>query len=215
MSIARDKAGVCRGSRESWIRRTGSPVRSNWRREMSVTKTVVTAIACCASVFATTVAQADINVPGLACQAPFLDQAFPMRWHEHYILNPRGNQTTWVVCPLSFESSGVPQNFAVYVSGVKQPGTTSFHRCYVNFIDIANQDIPGVVDNPGQNFVATYLLPNSDQAGQRWVSAQGFTIGGVTGDVGSACGPACWTISVNCELPGGFALQMVSLIGTN
>ncbi|MCG6984525.1 MAG: hypothetical protein LJE61_04865 [Thiocapsa sp.] len=179
-----------------------------------ITNVVLGAVACCTAMVSTPAAQADVNVPALECVAPFLNQAFPMRWHEHYLLNPLGNQATWVVCPLSFEHTALPQRFAVAVFGVKQPGTTQFHRCVVNFIDLFNEDIPGVSDNPAQNLIASGLMANPNQPGQRWVSVINATIPGVTNAIGGGCGPACWTISVNCLLPPGFAVQMISLIGT-
>ena len=182
---------------------------------MYMTKSLLAAAVFGTALFSTTAATADVNVPGLACQAPFLDQAFPMRWHEHYVLNPIGNQKTWVVCPLSFESTAIPQNFAVAVFGMKQPGTQEFPRCFVNFIDLTNQHLPGVVDNPGQKHLAQALMSNTDPQGQRWISFINANVQGVTSAVASNCGPACWTISVNCELPPGYAVQMVSLIGTN
>jgi hypothetical protein len=92
---------------------------------------------------------ADVNVSGLACQAPTLADAEGLRWHEHYIMNPGGDQARWVVCPLPFETLFYPETFGIWVSGVKTPGVTAFPACAFNAVSLYNEDIPGFVDRPG------------------------------------------------------------------
>jgi hypothetical protein len=161
-------------------------------------------------------ALADLNVPGLACQAPYLDQAFPMRWHEHYIYNPEANQTTWVVCPVAFETLILTDPFRVGVFGVKTQGASGFPVCYMNVVSLSNQHLTGVMDNPGQRYIYTQQLTNFAPPGmpQAWVAFRIINqqdIRDIMDQGGGGGGPANWTITVNCRLPPGHAIGMISL----
>lgn len=116
------------------------------------------------------VALADLNVPGLACQAPYLDQAFPMRWHEHYLYNPEANEGTWVVCPVAFETTELPNPFIVSVFGVFTQGARGFPVCYMNVVSLRNQHLNGVLENPGQRHIYTEQLTNRTPFGQQWAA---------------------------------------------
>jgi hypothetical protein len=151
---------------------------------------------------------ADVNVPGLSCQAPTLADAEGLRWHEHYIMNPGGDQARWVVCPLPVETLFYPGAFGIWVSGVKTPNVTAFPACAFNAVGLQNEDIPGFVDRPGARRKAIAGMQEISFNTQNWA----FGFGTTRGDLQVAVGDILenQTFSVNCLLPPGYALQMVS-----
>lgn len=154
---------------------------------------------------------ADLNVPGLACQAPYLDQAFPMRWHEHYIYNPESNRGTWVVCPVAFETAELPNPFWVSVFGVFTQGARGFPVCYMNVVSLRNQHLNGILENPGQKHIYTIQLTNETPSGQQWAAHGQVNFNSVVSGLNNGGDPPYWTITVNCMMPPGHAIGMVSL----
>jgi len=154
---------------------------------------------------------ADVNVSGLACQAPFLDQAQRLRWHEHYLLNPINSQPTWVVCPIPHETDILGATFGVWASGVKMAGVTAFPICVFNVVSLFNENIPGVVDRPGRNWKFVAAMPELASSTQLWGFQIITTRAAVVAAVGDGTNIGNYTFSVNCLLPPGYALQMVSL----
>lgn len=124
-----------------------------------------------ASFTVVTPAVADYNIGALACQAPYLDQAEFLRWHEHYVINPVGSQTTWVVCPIAYDSIKLPQQFQVGAFGNSTvPGTNAL--CYANVIDLRNQHIPtfDFLNNPGQNMTFQRIMSTQNPSNTLWSS---------------------------------------------
>lgn len=72
----------------------------------------------------------DINTAPTACVAPFLNQAFPMRWHENYLMNPLSGTRTWVICPLIHDNDEVDFDplFNVAITGGITPGANTGDR---------------------------------------------------------------------------------------
>ncbi len=161
--------------------------------------------------FPGTPVRADVNVSGLSCQAPFLNQAQRLRWHEHYLLNPIDSQPTWVVCAIPHETDILPQTFGVWASGVKMGGVTTFPTCVFNVVSLFNENIPGVVDRPGRNWKFVAGMPELASSTQLWGFRIVTTRQAVINAVGDNTAIANYTFSVNCLLPPGYALQMVSL----
>jgi hypothetical protein len=153
---------------------------------------------------------ADVNVPGLSCQAPNLTEAEGLRWHEQYVINPGGDQARWVVCPLPVETLLYPEVFGFWVSGVKAPGTSEFPICAFNAVGVNNEDIPGFIDRPGVSRKTVQPMEEVSDVGLNW----GFYFVTSRGFLESAVGDRLefQTYSVNCRLPPGYALQMVSLL---
>lgn len=159
------------------------------------------------------VATADLNVPALACQAPFLYQAEPMRWHEHYLMNPPGNQGTWVVCPLPIETLNMNNTFTIGAFGNFISGQSNESPyCYLNIIDITNQHLQGFLENPGQMKIYQRLLSTQNPINTLWRVVSTVTVQEVVNRIGQSCtNPAdCWGVSLNCYLPTGHGLNMVS-----
>jgi hypothetical protein len=187
---------------------------------------VAAAIVCAANLVAVAPATADINIGALACQPPFLDQAAQLRWHEHYLINPleAGSVATWVVCPIAFDSNDlIPNSIRIGAFGNTTPGGNPLTLCYANVVDIRNQNIPtfGFLVNPGQDMRVTKRMQSQTPAGTLWSAWADFTVANIVANMdsppptpvadGGVQGPAFWTITVNCELKPGQALNMVSL----
>ena len=167
-------------------------------------------------------AVADINIGALACQAPYLDQAEGLRWHEHYVINPTNGVTTWVVCPIAFETQQLPNQFQVGAFGNSTiPGTNAL--CYANIVDLRNQHIPtfNFLNNPGQDMTGQWLMSTKNPSNTLWSSWVTLTQAAVNGshmpppqtpvDPTQSQGPAYWSMTINCQLKPGQALNMVSL----
>jgi hypothetical protein len=167
-------------------------------------------------------AVADINIGALACQAPYLDQAEGLRWHEHYVINPTNGVTTWVVCPIAFETQQLPNQFQVGAFGNSTvPGTNAL--CYANIVDLRNQHIPtfSFLNNPGQDMTGQWLMSTKNPSNTLWSSWVTLTQAVVNGshmpppqtpvDPTQSQGPAYWSMTINCQLKPGQALNMVSL----
>jgi hypothetical protein len=171
---------------------------------------------------------ADVNIGALACQPPYLAQAQNLRWHEHYVVNPLNAPmggspvTTWVVCPIAFDSNDLPQQFQIGAFGnATVPGTNAL--CYANVVDLRNQHIPdgNFLNNPGQNMTFQRIMATKNPANTLWSAWLTVTQDQIKAammdppptpvDPTGSEGPPFWTITVNCELKPGQALNMVSL----
>ena len=180
------------------------------------------AVVIATNLTAVTPALADINIGALACQAPYLDQAEGLRWHEHYVINPTNGVTTWVVCPIAFETQQLPNQFQVGAFGNSTvPGTNAL--CYANIVDLRNQHIPtfNFLNNPGQDMTGQWLMSTKNPANTLWSSWVTLTQAAVNVshmpppqtpvDPTQTQGPAYWSMTINCQLKPGQALNMVSL----
>jgi hypothetical protein len=189
-------------------------------------------IACGTGFLAALPAGADVQIGALACQPPYLAQAQNLRWHEHYLINPTTApmggvpQATWVVCPIAFESNDLPANEVFQVGAFgnfTQSGPGSLTNCVANVVDLRNQNIPegGFLVNPGQNMIFTKQMSSQTPIGTLWSAWATITFAEIKNRMMSppstpvnpagAEDPAFWTITVNCELKPGQALNMVSL----
>lgn len=180
------------------------------------------------------VAVADVQIGALACQAPYLHQAARLRWHEHYLLNPPTSETTWVVCPIAFDSEFIPTDneggVRVGAFGVLAPsriGVTPV--CYANVVDLRNQHVPesNFSPNPGMKLIASFRMQSQTGLGglTLWSSWTDITRAKVLAQMddppptpvdpsGSSIGWAFWTVTINCELQPGHGVNVVSLYPT-
>jgi hypothetical protein len=188
------------------------------------------------NIFGVNTASADINVGALACQPPYLAQAGIIRWHEHYLVNPKGSFNTWVVCPIAFSTNDLPGPvYNIGAFGNVKPPKTDFNICYANVVDLRNQNIPLAVpadasnpgspelpflNNPGQNMTYVRQMVNNNDVGTLWYSYTTLATADIAAamspppnipGLGAGVNPAWWTFTVNCYLPAGYALNMVSL----
>jgi hypothetical protein len=156
-------------------------------------------------------AVADLNVPALTCQAPFLSQAGPMRWHESYVWNPAGNVGTWLVCPMPIETANLAVSFWVGAWGNFQIGVTNESPfCMLQITDIENQHIAQYLPNPGQKKIYSEMLDTRNPVNTIWSAATQFQTAEVTQELGSR-GPEYWSVSLACYIPSGHGLNVTSV----
>lgn len=192
---------------------------------------ISTGIACVTGFVGVMPAAADVNIGALACQPPYLSQAQNLRWHEHYLINPTTTpmggvaQATWVVCPIAFEHNDLPADgvFQVGAFGNTQPGASPLTNCIANVVDLRNQNISdgGFLVNPGQDMIFSKQMESKNPSNTLWSSWATITFAEVDRgmmsppstpiNLAGGRGPAFWTITINCELKPGQALNMVSL----
>jgi hypothetical protein len=180
-----------------------------------------------ANILSVSPATADVQIGALACQPPYLAQAGNLRWHEHYLINPKDSMTTWVVCPIAFDGATIPFQFQIGAFG----NTTNFGsqpNCIANVIDLRNQHIPtnNFLDNPGQKMIAQFRMATKNPANTLWSAWATITQDMVRAQMDSPpptpvnpgadeSWPDMWTITVHCQLKPGDALNVVSLWPTN
>lgn len=157
----------------------------------------------------------DITVAPAACVTPFLDQAFPMRWTEHYLMNPPDGIRTWVVCPLTYDNDVVTfsPEVDVRVTGAIAPGATlaDVPVCYFTVSNRTNLSQPPYIDGPAQIYQTGLGTSTNDPAAQLW-QATVFNIprGAIAGATQSS-DVNDWSASVFCRLPPGYSLTNVFL----
>lgn len=176
-----------------------------------VSTLVATAIVAIGLVSHTGVARADTQVPALACQAPYLDQAFRLRWHEHYLHSEAGNPTTWVVCPITLETDNIGANFEVWVTGIRESTASGFPLCFVNVVSLWNENAP-FYQNQARNYKAIYQLQELNTGRPAlWVHSVRLSRAQVEADVGDGRDVNWYTFSINCRLPPQISMQMISV----
>lgn len=175
---------------------------------------------------------ADINVGALSCQ-PTYNTEPGLLWHQHYVINPpTAAAERWVVCNIPFEADVLPEHFFIGAFGLNDEGHSNVTSlCYANVVDIRNQNVPTkfgptvFLDNPGQDMSYTKIMQTKtkvDYLWSSWVSmSKSAVISGMMSppptpiNQAGAEGSAFWTITINCKLKPGQALNMVSLWPTN
>jgi hypothetical protein len=147
------------------------------------------------------------------CRATFLNQAFPMRWHEHFLMNPASNQPTYVICPMTFDPDVVTFNnggtFTVYVSGgIMSGASTDLPTC--NFYAHSRFNLrQGIyIDRPPQATYGEGLAVTT--SGAFWSAQTNVTRTDVATalDTGSQYN---WAVSAVCLLPPGYSLSYIGL----
>jgi len=147
----------------------------------------------------------DLNVAASNCSAPFLDQAFPMRWHQNYLMNPSSNGATYVICPLSFDNDILPPLFDIGVIGSWMSGASSTApSCF--FTANAAFNTTQSPFRSGNNAIYKKFMPlaflDSDDV---WVAEAVIS----AADIAAAIGPSpnFWVASVFCNLSQGFSIS--------
>ncbi len=175
--------------------------------------TATTALA--GAVFLPTQAEADAwySIHPADCQAPFLSQAGPMRWHEHYLFNPKDNGVTYVVCPVTIDAfpADFSPGFSTYVFAAGAVGTgasTDVPQCFLAAAGRNNLAMDSFVDVPGgaQTFVAPLVTTPQPP---RW-SAAAF----VNNDAirtATASDRFDRNHAIFCRLPPGYGISLLGL----
>lgn len=153
----------------------------------------------------------DINVAPSACQAPFLDQARPMRWHEWYIMNPVDNTTTWVICPLTFDEDVVNwpagNTSSVNIHGASQTGASGSPLCFLAAADRENLDLDPYVAVPGgaRNYLQNL---STNVSPPRWTASGSVSHDAIRSSLNSNSAQN-WGMTVLCRLPAGFGISNI------
>jgi len=154
------------------------------------------------------------NAPPSSCVAPFLDQAFRMRWHEAYLMNPSDSTSTWVICPIETTPNDLTgSNYYVSVQGAKITGaSTDSPQCFLAITDRQNLSQPPYLDVlGGSRRYATAL--NTNLSGTLWTSYPFNTIttSQVASDIGGSTSPYSQAVTVFCSLPPGYSISQIQL----
>lgn len=157
----------------------------------------------------------DINTAPAACVAPFLNQAFPMRWHENFLMNPLSGTRTWVICPLTYDNDVVDfdPNFSVAITGGITPGANTGDRpvCYMTVNDRRNLFQPPYIFGQQRRYVGGLnTLINSPVSGA-WQANGSVTIAALSSSIGIG-NRNDWSASVFCRLPPGYSVSQIRSI---
>ena len=154
----------------------------------------------------------DVNIHPSSCQAPYLDQAFPMRWHENYLMNPTSGVDTWVICPITFDNddwtAGQSLDLKI-VGGVMSGASGSNPSCYFSVHDARNLNQPPFVSGPATTF--TTAFSGITKSGSLWETA---TLTIPYDWIASALGTSKndWGASIFCLLPVGHGISQMQLV---
>jgi hypothetical protein len=178
-----------------------------------------------ATLFALPQAQAnDVNVPPSMCVAPFLDQAFPMRWHEHFLMNPSTGSRTWVICPLTFDNDVVtwsaPQpTVEIRVTGAisSDASLADVPQCFFTVADRLNLNQPPYVMGPARTYQQGLGTTTNNPIPQIWQAAAITNIAAMRAAIGTNPGTPDagamndWSSTVFCRLPPGYSLSQIAV----
>ena len=152
------------------------------------------------------------NAPPSSCVAPFLDQAFRMRWHESYLMNPSDSMLTWVICPIEATPQNLTgSNYYVYIQGAKMDGASSDSpRCFLAITDRQNLSQPPYLDVVGGKRKYITAL-NTNLSGTLWTAYpfSSITTSQVSNDIGGSTSPYTQAVTVFCSLPPGYSISQV------
>lgn len=154
----------------------------------------------------------DIVMHPAGCQAPFLSQAGPMRWHENYLMNPATNISTFVICPLTFDPDVVafPAGVSTYVrvDGAIQAGAAfQAPQCFFTSASRENLFLDPYIDVPGGDRTFIQLLPTTSTA-PRWFAETFVSNDAITAATGAGF-PGFRNAAVFCQLPPGYAISTI------
>lgn len=154
----------------------------------------------------------DINLHPASCQAPFLNQAFPMRWHEFYLMNPASNIPTWVICPTTWDwnvvtwPAGGTSNVQIY--GAIQSGASSdAPLCFFSAADRDNLELSPYISIPGgkKSYIQNLSTTNTPP---KWKATGFVSHDSIRSSLGGT-NPSHWSVSVFCQLPPGYAISNI------
>ncbi len=155
-------------------------------------------------------AAAYYSVPPSACFAPFLNQAFQLRWHEAYLMNPLDSVATYVICPLTVDVADLAPNIAVGVWGANMPGALSSPQCFFSVTDQDNLSQPPYTTGVTRRYGTA--LPTTI-AGSLWqaVTASPITRAAIDTAIGPPTSALTQANAAFCLLPPGWGISQVVL----
>ena len=146
----------------------------------------------------------DVSAPGSVCNATYLEQAFPMRWHENYLMNPSWNPSTWVICPVTYDNDIVPPaRFNVGVFGSLMPGASpTLPTCFVAITNLMNTTQDPFRTGNGRKY--TKYLPISVSNSDNWIAEAPLFYDEIAPYAGP--NPNSWVVTIYCELSSGYSI---------
>jgi len=162
----------------------------------------------------TTASASNIIMHPAGCQAPFLSQAGPMRWHEHYLMNPASNISTFVICPLTFDDDLVTftAGFGSFIdiAGAIQNGAASQSPvCFFAAAASDNLNLDPYITMGGGG--RTFIQPLSTSLSfPLWESVGTVSHDAIIAATGTP-NPVYWNVALFCQLPPGYALSTLHL----
>ena len=157
----------------------------------------------------------DIVVHPASCVAPFLDQARPMRWHEHFVMNPdNATEPTYLICPMDFNPSVVTLaaggTFVVQVIGARMDTAGSgLPTCEFSVHRNTNLKQGIYLDRAPRQTYKEGLTANS--SGSLWVATTTVTRTDVEDALGNA-NQFDWALATVCLLPLGYSISQIRLL---
>lgn len=153
----------------------------------------------------------DVQVAPANCVAPYLDQAFPMRWHENYLMNPTSNIATWVICPMDLDVDVLPATFVAGVSGGIMSGASGeIPSCFFTVNSAANLLQPPFIYGPAVTYTLSMQVDTLDPY-PIWTAGIGVSALDVYAFLSD---PNLWAASIFCKLPPGYGISQL-LISDN
>ena len=155
----------------------------------------------------------DVNVHPASCQAPFLDQAFPMRWHEYFVMNPTTGVNTWVICPVPFDNDDLTagSTYTLRAEGGVMPGaSTRIPVCIFSVHEASNLAQPGFINGNRLVFEANLAVTKT---GGSWTGSGTAAFDNIANAIGPNTNE--WGAAVRCLLPVGHSVSQIVLIGPN
>ncbi len=154
-----------------------------------------------------------IVVHPAACRATFLDQAFPMRWHEYFLMNPDSNVPTYIICPMTFDPDVVTLSnggtFGVTVfGGIMSAASPGLPTCEFKVHNRDNLKQGIYIDRAPNHTYSEGLASQTN--GTLWAAAANINRTDVSDDVGSTS-QYFWALSVVCLMPPGYSVSQILL----
>jgi len=156
----------------------------------------------------------DINMHPAGCQAPFLNQAVPMRWHELYLMNPASNIATWVICPTTWDQDVISWPAGGFTSvridgAVESGASVDAPLCFFGAADRDNLSLPPYINIPGgkKSFIQNLA---TNKTPPRWFSQGAINHDALRSALGGTSSTR-WNVSLFCMLPPGHAISTIFL----
>jgi hypothetical protein len=148
----------------------------------------------------------DVQVAPANCVAPYLDQAFPMRWHENYLMNPTSNIATWVICPMDLDVDVLPVGFVAFVTGGIMSGASGeLPSCFFTVNSAVNLLQPPFIPGPAAIYTLSMQVDTLDTY-PIWTAGIGVNALDVYAFL---LDPEFWSASIFCKLPPGYGISQL------
>ena len=152
------------------------------------------------------------SVPPSACVAPFLYQAFPMRWHEAYLMNPADNIPNYVICPITTNAAELAgANYSAQIYGAKMSGASSdTPQCFFGVTDQYNLQQPPYLFGNARRYITALNTLTSENF---WVATPSvpITSAAVTAAISPPTSTFTQAMAMWCLLPPGYGISQLVL----